>query len=325
MEFFKFINFYIILLFIITFFIFFIGIYFRKKNNNNNSNNNNTITNIPISNYDLKLKDVCIKSSYNSLYSNHYVSLDNLNDILLNGCRFIDLEIFYIDNDCYVGYSEDINDYTLTSKNKILLSDVFYFISMNAFTSPINNMNDPLFILLRVKTKNKDTYSYISKYINKFFNNRLYKYSVNQNTILKDIVNKIIFVMDKSINPNYNNYYMCENEDCYISNYINIDIGGNTWIKYNIDDELNIPYTIINDDFKTTNSKNLKILFPNSSKYKKVYPYTIYKYGIQTILMKFYEKNNYLNMYENLFNEYNTAFIPLSTVINKINNEKLMK
>ena len=44
----------------------------------------------------LKLKDYCIKSSYNTAVSGNYVSTDTISYIISRGVRYIDFEIFYI-------------------------------------------------------------------------------------------------------------------------------------------------------------------------------------------------------------------------------------
>ena len=74
-------------------------------------------------NLNLPLREYCIKSSYNTALSGKYVSTDMIKYVLTRGCRFLDFEIFYVDNGPCVAYSVDPTFVTVTSKNTIKLSE----------------------------------------------------------------------------------------------------------------------------------------------------------------------------------------------------------
>ena len=61
-----------------------------------------------------------------------------------------------------------------------------------------------IFIQLRIKTQKQELYSKIANYITQIFEGALFSGTINENTILSEINNKIIIVMDvKHSNPSY--------------------------------------------------------------------------------------------------------------------------
>ena len=123
---------------------------------------------------DLPLREYCIKSSYNSALSGNYVSTDMIKYVLGRGCRFLDFEIFYINNNPCVAYSADPTFVTITSKNFITLNEALKTVIINGFSGPSPNANDPLFIHFRIKCQNPEIFNKIGMCVNNYLSSRLY-------------------------------------------------------------------------------------------------------------------------------------------------------
>lgn len=178
----------------------------------------------------LTLVEYCIKSSLNSAYNGILYKIDcdpnNTNNILKTvlerGVRFLDFEIYSIGGEPVVGYSstydpENTNNEASngTTDTSIQLNNVFK--SILSF-KPIN-ITDPLFIQLRVKSQKTEIYSKIASYINQFFSGSLYSDSITDKTVLSDINNKIIIVMDIQ---NSNSSYSSKND---LKSLVNLETG----------------------------------------------------------------------------------------------------
>jgi hypothetical protein len=118
--------------------------------------------------------------------------------------------------------------------------------------------------------------------------------------------------MDKSINPAY--------PEDILAPYVNVITGGNTWSsqQYSLFKNQKTTPPKIKDDFKTTDVTQLKLLMPdvdaNSS--NPQHPFSLIEnYGVQAIAYKFYNKDMALDLYESIFAEYQSAFVPLATVL----------
>jgi hypothetical protein len=298
-----------------------------------------TITNTTDKMLDISLNQVCIKASYNSAFDGGTkVSLDQLNYVLSTGCRFLDFELYLKDDKVYVNYSTDPTNSTVintSNKYELSFSSVMEEIKKsptrtstdgkNTYVTP--NPDDPLFIQLRIKTdvKKKDDNSIYTavETVLEGCTNKLYQkdgnvIQINGNTNLKDLKGKYIIVMDKSINPNYPDSF---------DDYVNIITGGNTWSsqQYSLFKNQKSTPPKINDDFKTTNVTQLKLLMPDVDE-KSANPQNpfslIENYGVQTIAYKFYKRDMALDLYETIFSEYQSAFVPLAYVLQFIKAKK---
>jgi len=142
---------------------------------------------------------------------------------------------------------------------------------------------------------------------------------VNEKTILSDIMGKIVFVIDKSITPDYANYTRCfDTPNCTdLTKLINMESGGNTLRTNTYTSILQQTTTppVIMDDFTTTNATNLYLAVPDSIvNAKNPVPFDfMLKYGIQNIAYQFWNKSDKnLETYESIFSEYKTAFVPFA-------------
>jgi hypothetical protein len=298
----------------------------------------------------LPLLQYCIKASYNSSYDGNNITLMALDNVLSRGCRFLDFEIYSVDEIPCVSYSTDPTFSTLSSGNSLPLTDVFNEIIGNCFTGNVPNSRDPLFIHLRINTNcgltnraSCSIYQQVAAIIQTTILPKIHKdendkaIPITGSTKLSEIVGKIILVMDSSINRDYRNYAVCDasnNTTCYsLRNYINIETGNSEWKKFKFSDFLNKTQNqLIVDSTNsmvaepTTGVLSLQLVLPDrgANVQNVSFPLSnIESFGCQTVAMKFYGSKNDtgLKKYEELFNEYKTAFIPLGFVVQYLNKE----
>jgi hypothetical protein len=184
------------------------------------TNTNPSVANLP-------LYKCFIKSSMNSAYDGANISTDMVLYILSRGYRFLDFEVYYetpsvsSDSkklpsvDAVVGFSNTGSSPSI-STTRVLLSDIFKVIQLNAFTNPSPNNNDPLFIQIRPmyislnpndddKTnsakvaKNTNLNTQIEKALD-VFNTSQYSGKVHAGTTLDKLSGKIVIAMDQKSN-----------------------------------------------------------------------------------------------------------------------------
>ena len=301
--------------------------------NSVNQNNNEPASIVSVVKTNLPLKEYFIKASYNSALSGDFMNSDMVKYVLSRGCRFLDFEVFSIDNIPYVAYSTDSTFSDIDSKNKILLSDILKTIAGYGFMSPSPNPNDPIFIHFRIKSKDPELYKQIAMSIDLNLKTRLYKNEktgsimVNGQTKLSKLMKKIIIVLDKSTAPNYKSYPECDLEPCYnLSRYVNMESGGDTVRSYKYDRIINQQTTPphIRDNGLSTDISDLKMVFPDagSNIIGALRNYgsndLVLDYGVQIAFYRFYQKDTNLIEYEKLFSDNKSAFIPMPLLINYI-------
>lgn len=156
------------------------------------------------------LKDYFIKSAYNCCslgkYKNDYVGLCILRNIIKQGTRCLDIEVFTIDNEPVVATSTSDSYYIKETYNSIPLADVLDTIYNYAFASGTSpNPEDPLILHIRFKTQQDDTFTktanLLSTYSNRLLGNS-YSFAYNGKNLgdanLLDLKGKIILAVDKS-------------------------------------------------------------------------------------------------------------------------------
>lgn len=155
------------------------------------------------------LADYFVCSSYNPISTGYlkydYVSLDMIEKTIINGCRYIELEILNkeIKNDTIpvIGIGNE-EGYNVDSQNVLDCNDVFDMIHNIAFSQRyINNYHDPLFIFLNLKTKNNintlnKLYDIIISNINhRLLDERYYNQNINlATTKICNLIDKIVIL-----------------------------------------------------------------------------------------------------------------------------------
>ena len=172
---------------------------------------NGSIQSMSPSNPDFKylLRDYYIKTAYNCCsggsYKNDFVSIDILKDILKQGVRGLDFEVFSIDDQPVVATSTSDSYYIKETYNSIPFMDVMNVLRDYAFataTSP--NPKDPIIIHLRIKSTNQSMYKNFAKILEEYDNLLLGKdysyenHGVNLGNIeILKLSGKIVIIVDR--------------------------------------------------------------------------------------------------------------------------------
>ena len=266
------------------------------------------------------LRDVVIKASYNSAFTGTYVNLDMIKEVLSRGCRFLDFQVFVRNGNVVVGYSNATYDpsfTSMTSLNCLSLAGVCTTIMANAFSDTSPNKDDPLFVQFHIKTLLTDSYETIAAILSASFSEKLYGDSVSgtatpvtpEATKISEIMGKIVILIDAP-----------QIQDS-LAKMTNLSSGTATVPMYNEAELVKQMYSPSN------NSPYLfRIVQPTLGFYlgltnadSKV---IIYNYGAQVVTEAFYINDNNLNAYEKLFENFNSAIVPMTSLIGYIKNSQ---
>jgi len=117
-----------------------------------------------------KLRDYYIKSAYNAFnpdkFKNSTVSMDAFLYVIARGCRFIDFEVFSVDNEPVIA-SSSVNSFNYKETyNHIPVSDAFEVLGSYVFSgSKCPNPGDPFIIHMRLMSRNVTMYDKLAKII----------------------------------------------------------------------------------------------------------------------------------------------------------------
>lgn len=267
----------------------------------------------------LPIREYCIKASYNSACSGTFMNLDTIKYVLKRGCRFLDFELYFINQTVEVGYSDD--GYTMLSKNTLPLADVFDCLVANGFSAPSPNLGDPLFVQLRIRTTDPQAYAEIASTVHSHLSARLFKGNVDSNTKINTIMGKIVLVVDVQVSGNYSMYPVCVAGDTSCQNLgtmVNMQSNIYPLYKYSNKQMMNLlsnPPTMIDSEHSDVTvlrmvepASSIETINPNSS-------YLIENYGVQIIENRFYMTDSQLAKYEGFFRDNNSAFVPFYLAI----------
>jgi len=160
--------------------------------------------------YQYTFKDYYIKSAYNACsggnYKNDFVDTCVLKNIIKQGVRGLDFEIFSIDNQPVVATSTSDSFYVKETFNYVPFSEVMGIIRDYAFSSSTApNFMDPIVIHLRIKSANKEMYNNFANILETYGNILLgkeysYEYQGKNlgNVKLSEFMGKVIIIVDRS-------------------------------------------------------------------------------------------------------------------------------
>ena len=262
-----------------------------------------------------KLRDYYIKSAYNAFnpdkFKNSNVSMDALLYVIARGCRFIDFEVFSVENQPVIA-SSSVNSFNYKETfNHIPVSDAFEVLGSYVFSgSKCPNPGDPFIIHMRLMSRNVTMYDNLAKIISqsktmarnllgpKYGREFQTKDLGNEN--LLDFKGKIILMVDGT-NPIYRKTKLLE--------LINMSSNSLFLSKYTYFGVKNVadPQT-----FKDSNKKNMCLVIPDKGG-RPINdghngPYT---WGCQIAAMCFQEevRDEKLKAYEDKFASVGYAFI----------------
>jgi len=160
--------------------------------------------------FNYTFKDYYIKTAYNCCsggnYRNSYVDLCILKDLLKQGVRGLDFEIYSINNKPVISTSTIDSYYVKETFNYINFADAMNVIRDYAFsTANSPNSSDPIIIHLRIKSTNQDMYKHFAKLLESYNSILLSKdydsefYGKNfGNVELKKLMGKVVIIVDRS-------------------------------------------------------------------------------------------------------------------------------
>lgn len=160
--------------------------------------------------FNYTFKDYYIKSAYNCCsggnYKNDYVDIKILKDLLKQGIRGLDFEIYSINDRPVVATSTSASYYVKETFNYINFSDVMNIIRDYSFsTSNAPNSLDPIIVHLRIKSTNQAMYknfaklleNYDSILMDKNYDSEYYGKNFG-NVELKKLMGKVVIIVDRS-------------------------------------------------------------------------------------------------------------------------------
>jgi hypothetical protein len=262
-----------------------------------------------------KLRDYYIKAAYNAFnpykFKNSTVSMDALLYVIARGCRFIDFEVFSVDNEPVIA-SSSVNSFNYKETfNHIPVIEAFEVLGSYVFSgAKCPNPSDPFIVHMRIMSRNVTMYDKLADIIAKSKTvarnllgpkyGREYQSKDLGNEDLLDFKGKIILMVDGT-NPVYRETKLFE--------LINMSSNSLFLSKYTYFGVKNIGDP---QAFKDANKKNMCLVVPDKSgrpiNEGHNGPYT---WGCQIATMCFQEeaRDEKLKAYEDKFASVGYAFI----------------
>lgn len=276
---------------------------------------------------DFPLREFMIKSSYNSAIIDKTASTDAIDFVLKRGCRLIDFEIHTRKINSaketeFVTYSNDPEYRSIETGLTLTLEKALLFVAANAFSGLSPLPNDPLFIQLRFKNNSKESFNRTSKAITTTFGDRLYKKTVTGSTPIKEIMGKVIIVLDAISSRNYENQANClANElNCIpYTEYVGLVSGTVDLPKYSYTEyyDLTSAPVMVAKTNRTDVSRFIMVTPPDIDANTEMMPdvVNLKRLPVQMLLVPFYKQTDKLKKYEEIFNKCGSAFCPLGPFI----------
>lgn len=256
-------------------------------------------------------KDYYIKSAYNccsgGTYKNDFVSLCNLKNLLKQGVRGLDFELYSVNGRPVISTSTTENYHIKETYNAVDFSDFMNIIVNYGFsTGTCPNPNDPIILHMRIKSTNQSMYSKcaeIFKANERMLLGKEYSYENRKmnlgDTKLMDLARKIVIIVDRS------NTAFMENKNFY--EYVNMtsnSIFMRALFYYDV------KYSPDIKELQEYNKKNMTIAFPDKGN-NPANPSGIIEReaGCQLLAMRFQKPDTYLEESNNFFNKNGYAYV----------------
>jgi len=257
------------------------------------------------------LRDYYIKTAYNACsageFKNDFVNICALKNVIKQGARCLDFEIYSINNKPVIATSTMLDYYTKETYNSINFSEVIDIISRYAFSGgTCPNPNDPLLLNFRIMSNNKVIYEEMANELYNVLENRLldkkYSYENGGENLgampINLFMGKVIIIVDRT-NPLY--------EQTSLDEYVNISSGSVFMRSYKYNQVKNVQDM---NELIEYNKKNMTIVLPDLSKNNNNPSSSItMKYGCQLIGLSFQNFDKNMEYYSLLFDEAGYAFI----------------
>jgi hypothetical protein len=297
----------------------------------------------------LPLREYCIKASYNSACTGTYVTLDMIKYVMSRGCRFLDFAVYYLETSTptlksdptlqnsrqpCVAFSTDPTGVSMTSKNCLLLTDVFQRVRDFAFQGPSPNTADPLFIQLRIYSGDKDAYQDVAGLIQRYFSRTQYRGALDPATVrFADLAKNVVIVLDKNVIQD------AVYQQTTLPQSVNLYSGGMSMLKYSprqLEAMLAQPVQLVDGTQMSTVSRFIAVepgpeagggsaanraksfwswIFPSTANLDLSLAFFTENYGTQIVEYPFYFQGDQLVGYEAFFAAQWTAFVPFYLAI----------
>ena len=257
------------------------------------------------------LRDFYIKSSYNSCsisnFKNNFVDICALKNVIKQGVRCFDFEIYSLDDEPIVSTSSINSYYVKQTYNYISFIDVLKTLNNMGFSSSSPTQNDPLFIHMRIKSENKVIYDKIAKYCKTYLDgNRIlgpeYSFEYNGKNLgkvpIKQLMGKFIFIADRS-----NKLYI----ETKLFEYINI--ASNSMFMRALRN-YGVEYTPDHNELLDHNKQQMTLSMPDlSSSPNNVKAAVHMNYGCQFICMCYQDNDSNMQYIDKFFSDNNRALV----------------
>jgi hypothetical protein len=269
--------------------------------------------------YSYLLRDYYIMTAYNCCcsgdYASDFVSTTALETVIKQGARVLDFEIYSVDGVPVVAASSQPEFTMKEVYNYVPFAEAIKVVEQLAFsTSGAQNSNDPLFLCLRIKSRNIMIYQAIADILKTNLSRRLldprFAYSFHGEDLgkirLTSLMNKIIIILDETpgSDSKINTREIYKRTALY--EYVNVTVTNGT-SKYTFKELADSNNNAIKEDAK----KSLKYVVPErSTKSDNIYDATIpFNDGCQMVAMAFQENDANIIAYIQKFRDVGSAFI----------------
>ena len=258
------------------------------------------------------LRDYYIASSYNSCcggnFKNDYVDYTPLKQVIKQGARLLDFEVYNIDDRPVVAASANSAFCLKGTYNSLPFDEVMEVVSRYAFSSSTApNPNDPLFLYFRVKSNDVKLYSAMSKSLTKHFKQKMlgpeYQSEGNGENLtaypLSNYIGKVAIMCDNKTN-NFR-----ENKEFETM----VNFTGNSAFMRELR-YYDVKYSHTTDQLTLHNKKNMSIVVPDlTAESNNISAALANVYGCQFVCMNYQTFDDNLGYYLELFNDAGSAFI----------------
>jgi len=261
---------------------------------------------------DNALRDFYIRTAYNCCaigdFTNTFVDLCALENVLKQGARCLDFEIYAVDNQPVIAVSASDNVYFKQSFNYLTTNDVLNYINTYAFSGAMcPNPQDPLILHFRFKTDLVPIMNKFASDVQNILGDRLLNNNYNDAYFGKNLGGVPIsnFMRKIIISVNIHNKEVLKAEK--LMKVTNIESGSPFLRQLRKHDVL---YTPSSNELTDYNKQNMSIAIPDVTYSTENLPFHLcQEYGIQMIGMCYQNFDSNMELCAEFFGENNAAFV----------------
>jgi len=270
-----------------------------------------------------RLGDYFIKTAYNCCcagnYKNDFVNICALKNCILQGARGLDFEIYSIDGKPCIAASSVNDDSIKETYNSVPFAEALNEISNYAFSGNINK-GDPIFLNLRIMSKNKEIYDKMADDLERILGSRLLKNCNSYNNRDSNIADIPIGSLIENPGDDGNPARVLVFADFQYEDEAFIKTT-KLWEYVNAAaNDKNTPYYTLSrfnnmksehpEDMIAYNTSNMSMCIPDLAEKAKNYNYVVaLGVGCQFIAMEFQKEDPHMQAYTDFFNSNKSAIV----------------